>query len=71
MEFDEKGHRQEMHPDLPLSLLVVLHALRLECEMLMEFTASSHHSYFFFLSQESRDEASLSVSVPAGTRRKE
>jgi len=32
MEFAETGHRQEEYPDLPVSLLMVLHALRLECE---------------------------------------
>jgi len=34
------GHRQE-HPDLPVSLLKVLHVLWLECEKSMELTASS------------------------------
>jgi len=39
MEFAEKGHRREERPDLPVSLLIVLHALRLECEKTMELTA--------------------------------
>jgi len=40
MEFAWMGHRQE-HPDLPVSLLKVLHVLWLECEKSMELTASS------------------------------
>jgi len=32
MEFAETGHRREERPDLPVSVLIVLHALRLECE---------------------------------------
>jgi len=63
MAFAETGHRREGRPDLPVSLLIVLHALRLECEKSMELTASSHHSCFFCCSRESRDEAALSESV--------
>jgi len=40
------GHRQEERPDLPVSLLMVLQALRLECEKSMELTASSHLTWF-------------------------
>jgi len=50
MEFAEVGHRQEKRPDLPVSLLIVLHTLRLECEKSTELTASTHHSCFFCLS---------------------
>jgi len=39
MEFAETGHRRKECPDLQVSLLMVLHALRLECEKLMEFIA--------------------------------
>jgi len=46
MEFAEMGHRREERPDLPVSLLMVLYALRLECEKSMELTASSHRSCF-------------------------
>jgi len=35
MGFAKTGHRQEERPDLPVSLLIVLHALRLECEKSM------------------------------------
>jgi len=70
MEFAETGHRREERPDLPVSLLIVLHALRLECEKSMELTASSHRSCFFCC-RESRDEAALSESVPTGARIKE
>jgi len=71
IEFSETGHRREERPDLPVSLLLVLHALQLECEKSMELTASSHRSYFFFPSRDSRDEATLSESVPTGARMKE
>jgi len=71
MEFVETGHRREERPDLPVCLLIVLHALRLECEKLMELTASSHRSCFFYCSRETRDEAALSESVPTGARMKE
>jgi len=71
MEFAEMGHRQEERPDLPVGLLIVLHALRLDCEKSMEFTASSHRSCFCCSSQKRRDEAALSESVPTGARMKE
>jgi len=71
MEFTEMGHRREERPDLPVSLLIFLHALWLECEKLMELTASSHRSCFFCCSQESRDETALSEAVPTGARIKE
>jgi len=35
MGFAKTGHRREERPDLPVSLLIVLHALRLECEKSM------------------------------------
>jgi len=63
MEFAETGHWWKDRPDLPVSLLMVLHAMRLECEKSMEFTASSHRSCFC-PSRDSRDEAALSESVP-------
>ena len=50
------------------SLLMVLHALRLEWEKSMEFTASSHRSCFL---SSSGEKAALSESVPTGARRKE
>jgi len=70
MEFAEVGYRREESPDLPVSLLMVLHALRLECEKSMEVTASSHRSCFFYCSRDSRDEAALSESVLTGARMK-
>jgi len=42
IEFAEMGHRREKCPDLPESLLMVLHVLLLECEKSMELTAFSH-----------------------------
>jgi len=44
MEFAELGHRREDCPDLPVSLLMVVHLLRLECEKTMELTASSNQT---------------------------
>jgi len=40
MEFAVTGHRREERLDLLVSLLMVLHALRLECEKSMEFLPS-------------------------------
>jgi len=71
MEFAETEHRGEERPDLPVSLLIVLHALWRECEKSMELTASSNLSCFFCCSRESRDEAALSEAVPNGARIKE
>jgi len=71
MEFAETGHTREERPDLPVSLLIVLHALRLECENLIELTASSHRSCFFCCNRKSRDEAALSEAVSTGARIKE
>jgi len=71
MEFAETGHRREERPDLLVSLLIVLHALRLECEKSMELTASSHRSCYFCCSRESRDEVALSEAVPNGAWIKE
>ena len=71
IEFAKTGHTREERPDLPVSLLMVLHALRLECEMSMELTASSHRSYFFCCSRERRDEAALLEAVPTGAQMKE
>jgi len=55
----------------PDSLLMVLHALWLECEKSIKFTASTHHSCFSCLSRDSRDEAAISESVPTGAQVKE
>ena len=70
MDFAEMGHRREQRLDLPVSLLIVLRALRLECEKSMELTASSHRSCFC-CSRESRDKAVLSEAVSTGARMKE
>jgi len=83
MEFAKTGHLWKERPDLPISLLMALrllmankfvdglHALRLECETSMKFTASSHRSCFFCPSRDSRDKAALSESVPTGSRMKD
>ena len=70
MEISEMHHRREERPYLPVNLLIVLHALRLECEKSMELTASSHCFCFFCSSRDSTDEAALSESVPTGARTK-
>ena len=49
------GHKREERPDLPVSLLMVLQALRLECEKSMELTTSSHRSCCFCSSRDSRE----------------
>ena len=49
---DTVGRKER--PDLPASLLMVLHALQLECEKSMELIASSRHSCFFSFSWEGR-----------------
>jgi len=66
MEFTETGHAQEERRDLPVSLLIVLHALWLECEKSMELTVSSQRSCFFCCNRQSRDEAALSEAVRTG-----
>ena len=71
MEFAETWHWWKERPDLPVSLLMVLHALRLECEKSMEFTASCHRSCFFCPGRDSRDKTAPSESVPDGARVKE
>ena len=65
------GHKREESQELPVTLSMVLHALRLGCEKSMELAASSHRSNFFCLNRDSRDEAALSESVPTGVRMKE
>jgi len=39
MESAEAGHANEERPDLPVSLLVVLYAWRLQCEKSVELTS--------------------------------
>jgi len=64
MEFAETGHWRE-RPDLPVSLLMVLLALRLECEKSMEFTASSH-GFCFCFTRESRTKRLYQSQSPLG-----
>jgi len=52
MEFAETGHKRDERPDLPVSLSMVLHALRLECEKSMVVTASTHRSSASFVLAE-------------------
>ena len=70
MSLVKMGRRVECL-DVPASLLMVLHALRLECEKSKKVTASSHHSCHFWLSRKSKEEAALSESVPTEARRNE
>jgi len=65
MEFAETGHSGEERPYMPVSLLMVLHALQVDCEKSMKLTASCHRSSFCF-SRDGRNEAALSKSVPPG-----
>jgi len=71
MEFAETGHTREQRPDLPVSLLMVLHALWLECVKSIELIAFSHRSCFFCCSQDSWDGAALSEAVLIGVRMRE
>jgi len=66
IEFAETGHRREERPDLPVSLLMVLHALRVSAKRRWNCQLP-HRSSFFGCSRDSRDEAALSVSVPTGS----
>jgi len=66
MEFAETGHTREEHPDPPVSLLIVFHALRLECEKSMELTNSSRRSCFFCCSRESRKRRLCQRQSPLG-----
>jgi len=70
MKFAGTGHWWMERLDLPVSYLMVLHTLHLDCEESIEFTASSHRSCFC-LSRDSRDEPALSKSVPTGAHVKE
>jgi len=65
------GHWRKESPDLPVSLLKVLHPLWLESEKSIEFFASSHRHCFFCLSRDGREKAALSKSVPTWPRMKE
>jgi len=56
MEFAKTRHRREKHADLLVSLLMVLHALWLDCKKLMELTAFPHCSCLLSPSHKSRDE---------------
>jgi len=44
MEYAETGHRLEELADLPVSFLMGLHTLGLQCEKSMELPASSHQA---------------------------
>jgi len=58
MEFAEMWHWHKERPDLPVSLLMVLHALWLELKKSMELTASSHCSWVAADIPSVREEAS-------------
>jgi len=59
MEFAET-HRHEERPDLAVSLFMLFHSLRLECEISMELTASSNRSCLYCSTRKSRDQSALS-----------
>jgi len=71
MGFAETGHRREERPDTPVSLLMVLHALRQDCEKSILLKVSSHRSCSFCSSRDSRNEVALWESVPARARGQE
>ena len=72
IELAETGHGRYEWRDLPVRLLIILHALRLECEKSMDWTASSQRSLLFSSSLESKVVAAwLDSSVPEGACKKE
>ena len=65
MKFAETGYLREVCLDLPVSILWVLHAKRLECEKLMASMASVHHSRLCWSRWDSSAVAAL-LDFPVG-----
>ena len=70
MEFAEMGHLQEVCLNLPVNLLRVLHAKRLECEKSMELMASFYHSRLHWSRWDSSAVATLLDFSLLGASRK-
>ena len=70
MEFPETGYMWEVCLDLPVSVLRVLHAKRLECEKSMESMASFHHSRLHWSKWDNSAVAALVYFSPLGASRK-
>ena len=66
MALAEMGQLQGLCRNLPVRLLIVLHAFLLECEKLMFRTASDHRFLRFLSSQVIRAVAALLDWSPAG-----
>ena len=66
MALAETGQLRGLCRDLPVMLVIVLHAFLLECEKLMFRTASNHQSLRFLSSQVIRAIAALLEWSPAG-----
>ena len=66
MALAETGKLRELCRDLPVRLLIMLHAFLLECEKSMFRTASDHRSLRFLSSQVIRAVAVLLDWSPAG-----
>ena len=69
MALAETGQLRGLCHDLPVRLLIVLHAFLLECEKSMFWTASDHWSRRFLSSQVIRVVAALLDWSPAADRR--
>ena len=65
MALAETGQLRGLCRDLPIRLLIVLHAFLLECEKSMFWTASDHRSPRFLSSQVIRAVAALLDWSPA------
>ena len=66
MAFAETGQLRGLCRDLPVRLLIVLHAFLLECEKSMFWTASDYRSLRFLPRQVIRAVAALLDWSPAG-----
>ena len=65
MEFAVMGHWQGECLERPVKLLIILHALRLECVKSMDWTASSQRSRLLWSSFDSKAVAALLDSTPS------
>ena len=66
MALAESGQLRGLCRDLPVRLLIVLHAILLECEKPIFRTASDHRSLRFLSSQVIKAVAALLDWSPAG-----
>ena len=70
IEFSEMGQGRWVFLDLPVKLLMVFYASRLECMKLMVLTTSNQRSLCFLSIWESKSDAALFYFSPEGALRK-